>query len=95
MIERHVTFEVLPEKGTEFEQYFMVSYRPAMSKMPGFMRVELIRDVKESNCYQMVIRFQSVEESDAWRNSPEHKSLSPRLKSLYGESKVEIYEVIA
>lgn len=95
MIERHVTFEVYPGKGSEFERCFIDSYRSAMSKMPGFVRVELIRNQKELYKYQMVIRFQSVKDSDIWRNSPEHQNLSPMLKSLYGESKVEVYTVVA
>jgi heme-degrading monooxygenase HmoA len=95
MIERHVTFEVIPEKGMEFERYFVDYYRPVMSTMPGFVRVELLRKLEEPNQYQMVIRFQSAEESDAWRSSTEHQTLSPKLKALYSDSKVEVYKAVA
>ncbi len=43
MIERHVTFEVLQGKEDAFEQLFIQEYRPAMSRMAGFVRLELLR----------------------------------------------------
>ena len=95
MVERHVTFEVYPEKVVEFEKFFIDHYRPAMSKMPGFIRVELLAEHEKINRYQMVIRFQSVEESAAWRSSSEHQTLAPRLKALYQDSEVEVYKVVA
>ncbi len=46
MIERHVTFHVFPDKGKDFEDLFVEKYRPAMTTMPGFVRVELLREVR-------------------------------------------------
>lgn len=43
----------------------------------------------------MVIRFQSLETAGAWRESEDHKALSPKIKALYSESSVQVYEVIA
>ena len=43
----------------------------------------------------MVIRFQSLETAAAWRDSTDHKALSPKIKALYKESTVQVYEVIA
>jgi antibiotic biosynthesis monooxygenase (ABM) superfamily enzyme len=43
----------------------------------------------------MVIRFQSLEMAAAWRDSDDHKALSPKIKALYKESTVQVYEVIA
>ena len=83
MIERHVTFSVLPNKCGEFEKFFVEQYRPGMSAMRGFVKVELLREAEQANQYQMVIRFESSE------------SLQPEFKSLYSESKLQVYEVIA
>lgn len=94
MIERHVTFDVLPGKTHEFEKLFMDEYRPAMAKMPGFVNVELLREQENSTAYQMVIRFRSIENAAAWRASAAHQSLSPRLKALYSESQLQVYEVV-
>lgn len=95
MIERHVTFEVYPEMGVEFIKLFIEEYRPAMAQMPGYVNVELLTEQDNLNSYLMVIRFQSAEDSAAWRNSAEHKTLSPKLKALYKDSKVQVYKVIA
>jgi heme-degrading monooxygenase HmoA len=95
MIERHVTFSVHPEKNEEFEALFIQEYRPAMASMPGFCAVELLRRADRPLEYQMVIRFESAETAGAWRNSPRHEQLKPRLKSLYGASTLEVFDVIA
>ncbi len=95
MIERHVTFHVNPGKGKDFEELFVEKYRPAMATMPGFVGVELLREVDQAAQYQMVIRFQSVEDAAAWRASAAHRALQPMLKALYGESQVQVYDVIA
>ncbi len=94
MIERHVTFDVLPGKGKDFESFFFKAYRPTMSIMPGFVRVELLREQENLEHYQMVIRFESAEAAADWRSSEAHKALQPELKALYSASRLEVYEVI-
>ena len=95
MIERHVTFEVLQGKEEAFEQFFVQEYRPAMSRMAGFVRLELLCESEAPSNYPMLIRFDSLESSAAWRASTEHQVLSPKLKALYSASHVQVYEVIA
>jgi antibiotic biosynthesis monooxygenase (ABM) superfamily enzyme len=95
MIERHVTFNVIPGKEKDFEKLFKEEYSVAMSKQPGFVSVTLLKEHEKEAVYQMVIRFQSLETAAAWRDSVEHKTLSPKIKSLYKESTVQVYEVIA
>jgi heme-degrading monooxygenase HmoA len=95
MIERHVTFDVLPDKTQEFERLFTDEYRPAMALMPGFIKVELLREQDDSTKYQMIIRFTSTAEATAWRNSSAHQALSPKLKALYSASQLLVYEVIS
>jgi len=95
MIERHVTFEVFPDKTQEFERLFVEEYRPAMATMPGFVSVYLLVDDANPNSYQMVIRFNSAEEAAAWRASDLHQALQPKLKALYQKSVVQVYRVVA
>ena len=95
MIERHVTFNVLPGKGQAFERLFIEEYRPAMSSMPGFVRVELLREQEAPTQYQMVIRFESLETAANWRNSEEHQALQPKIKALYSGSSLKVYDVVA
>jgi heme-degrading monooxygenase HmoA len=95
MIERHVTFDVLPEKIQDFEKFFVENYRPAMASMPGYLKVELLREQENPNHYKMVIRFDSPDSAAAWRNSSAHQALSPKLKSLYSASQLQVYDFIA
>lgn len=95
MIERHVTFHVIPGKEKDFETLFKEEYSVAMSKQPGFVSVSLLKEHEKGAVYQMAIRFQSLETAAAWRESADHKALSPKIKALYTESSVQIYEVMA
>ncbi len=95
MIERHVTFHIIPGKEKEFETLFKDTYSIAMSKQPGFVSVTLLKELEREAVYQMAIRFQSLETAAAWRDSTDHKGLSPRIKALYKESTVQVYEVVA
>lgn len=95
MIERHVTFNVPPGKERAFERLFVEEYRPAMSGMPGFVRVELLREREDPTKYQMVIRFESLETAANWRNSELHQALKPKIKALYNGSSLKIYDVVA
>jgi antibiotic biosynthesis monooxygenase (ABM) superfamily enzyme len=65
-----------------------------MSRQPGFVSVALLKEHEKEAVYQMVIRFQTLETAAAWRDSEDHKALSPRIKSLYSNSTVQVYEVI-
>jgi antibiotic biosynthesis monooxygenase (ABM) superfamily enzyme len=95
MIERHVTFHVIPGKEKDFENLFKNEYSTAMAKQRGFISVTLLKEHEKEAVYQMVIRFQSLETAAAWRDSDDHKALSPKIKALYKESTVQVYEVIA
>lgn len=95
MIERHVTFDVLSDQTNNFEQFFINQYRPAMVRMPGFVRVDLLRLQESLTQYQMVIRFDTAEAASGWRLSTEHQELSPKLKTFYSASQLQVYQVIA
>ncbi len=95
MIERHVTFNVIPGREREFETLFKEAYAVAMSKQRGFVSVTLLKEHEKEAVYQMVIRFQSLEAAAAWRDSQDHKGLAPRIKALYSGSTVQVYDVIA
>jgi hypothetical protein len=94
MIERHVTFDVIPGKQKEFETLFKDEYSTAMARQPGFVSVTLLKEHEKEAVYQMVIRFQSLETVTAWRDSADYKALSPKIKALYTGSMVQVYEVI-
>jgi antibiotic biosynthesis monooxygenase (ABM) superfamily enzyme len=95
MIERHITFDVRPERTADFERFFIDRYRPAMAASPGFVRVDLLREAGEGSRYQMVLRFQDLAASAGWRESAVHQALQPELRALHSTSDVVAYEVVA
>jgi len=94
VIERHVAFHLRPGKAEEFVSFFGSAYAPAMARQDGFCAAELLRP-EEPDTLVMVLRFESLEAAQAWRESAAHKELSPTLKSLYQSSEVRVHEVLA
>ena len=72
MIDRHVTFDVAPGKEAEFETFVKDQYRPAMSTVPGFFKLDLLREIEAPIHYKMVIGFETQEAAKDWRT---HKSM--------------------
>jgi heme-degrading monooxygenase HmoA len=95
MIERHLTFNVLPEREQDFERFFAEQYRPTMSSTRGFVRVELLREAANDTRYRMMYRYEDDESAAAWRTSREHDVLQPSLSALHAGSRVEAYDVVA
>ena len=95
MIERHITFNVHPDKTAEFEQFFADQYGPTMAKSPGFVKVELLREAESRTRYQMVFRFEDADGAAGWRTSAVHQALQPALTALFTDNEIQGYEVIA
>ena len=95
MIERHITFNVLPDKSSEFERFMTSEYTPAMAKAPGFIKVSLLRETEHPERYQMVLRFTDLDAAAGWRNSEVHQALQPTLKSLHSGMDIVVYQVVA
>lgn len=66
-----------------------------MSRQLGFVSVALVKEYGKEPIYQKVIRFQFLETAAAWRESKDHTDLPPRLKSLYIDSSLQVYDVVA
>jgi heme-degrading monooxygenase HmoA len=95
MIERQVTFHVLPNEGKEFARFFEEEYRPAMAKTEGFVKAELLKEMGADQDFVMVLRFESVDAAAEWRASSEHAALKPHLKSLYDGSELRVLEFVS
>ena len=94
MLERHVTFDVDPGMGADFEYFFIMKSRPAMASMPGFVKVDLIRQQDVPEKYRMEIRFETPKADIGWRSSDLHKTLSPSLKAMFSKNQQDIFEII-
>jgi len=94
MIERHITFNVHPDRTGLFEQFFADAYGPTMAKAPGFVKVELLRELDSQTRYQMVLRWEDPDSAAGWRASEAHQALQPALQALYADNEIQAYEVI-
>lgn len=95
MIERHITFNVHADQTVAFEQFFAERYGPTMAKAPGFVRVELLRELDSPTRYQMVLRWEDAESAAGWRTSDVHQVLQPALTALFSDNEIQGYAVIA
>jgi quinol monooxygenase YgiN len=94
VIERHITFNVHPDRTAEFERFFAAAYRPAMARSAGFVRAELLREADNPARYQMVLRFADADGASGWRTSEVHQALQPGLTALHAGMEIQGYEVI-
>ena len=94
MIERHITFDVHPDRTAAFERFIADAYGPAMAESPGFVKVDLLREAESPTRYRLVFRFEDADSAAGWRTSEVHQALQPALKALYLEMVVQGYEVI-
>ena len=95
MIERHLTFNVHPDRTAAFERFFAEVYKPRMAESPGFVRVELLREQEQPARYVMILRWADLDSATGWRNSPVHAALLPDLAALHGGMEVLVYDVVA
>lgn len=95
MIARLVTFHLHPGKAQEFEEFFRSQYGPAMARQPGFAGAELLAPQETPDTLVLLLRFKDAEAAQAWRESAEHRGLSPTLKAMYRESDVRVHQVLA
>jgi antibiotic biosynthesis monooxygenase (ABM) superfamily enzyme len=94
LIERHITFNVLPDKTAAFERFIAGEYGQAMAKSPGFVKLDLLREADSPARYQMVFRFENGDAAAGWRTSEVHAALQPALKELHEGMDIQGYEVV-
>jgi len=95
MIERHITFNVHPDRTADFEQFFAERYGPAVAGAPGNIRIDLLVELDQPTRYQMSFRWVDADAAVAWRTAPVHEALQPDLGALVSSSEIVGYRVIA
>jgi len=95
MIERHITFNVHPDKTQEFERFFAQDYRPPVTLVPGFVACDLLREIERPDRYQMVFRWEQADAAVAWRTSDVHQALQPALTALVSSMEIVAYTTVA
>jgi heme-degrading monooxygenase HmoA len=94
-IERHITFNVHPDRTAEFERFFAEAYRPPVLEMPGLIECGLLREMENPARYQMVFRWESADNAAAWRTSEVHQGLQPGLNALHSGMEIVAYTTVA
>jgi len=95
MIERHVSYAVLPDRTADFEQFFRERYRPPVLDLPGLIECGLLREAERPERYQIVFRWETADQAAAWRTSPIHQGLQPELNELHEGMEIIAYTRIA
>lgn len=95
MIERHISFAVLPERTADFERFFVEQYRPPVLELPGLIECSLLREAEHADRYQMVFRWETAEHAAAWRTNPVHQALQPALNELHTGMEIVAYAKVA
>ncbi len=95
MIERHITFDVLPDRTEAFEQFFAQRYLPPALRMPGLIECGLLREADAPTRYQMLFRWETADQAVAWRESEAHQELQPELKALHQGMQITAYARVA
>jgi len=95
MIERHVTFDVLPGRADDFERFFREQYLTAVRAMPDLIECLLLREAENQLRYQMVFRWRSADAAAAWRTSRAHQALQPALGALNSGMTIVAYSSVA
>jgi heme-degrading monooxygenase HmoA len=91
MIERHITFNVHPDRTAEFERFIVTQYRPPAMKMPGIVECSLLREAERPERYQLVFRWEKAEDAVGWRVSKVHEGLQPALNALHSGMEIVAY----
>ena len=95
MIERHITFDVLPDKTDAFEAFITDQYRPPVMEMPGIIECTLLREADSATRYQLVFRWEAPDDAVAWRVSEVHQGLQPGLNALHAGMVIVAYTKVA
>ena len=91
-IQLHVELEVDPAKEAELLKNFKSTFKPTISKQPGFVDVKLLKmrsaPVGEApkTKYRLLISFQTEEQRLKWVAADDHQRVWPTIeKTLTGK----------
>ncbi|MBK9167882.1 MAG: hypothetical protein IPM24_10500 [Bryobacterales bacterium] len=94
-IQLHVDLEVNPAMEQEMVKNYHATFRPTMSKQPGFVSVTLIKKRQEFG-YRLIISFQTEELRKAWVAHDDHQRAWPTIEKCLTGKKFTgtLYDVV-
>jgi heme-degrading monooxygenase HmoA len=96
MITRMIIVNVPKEKAAEAERLWKEDCAAQMTKQPGCVSEELLRNRENSGEYISMSTWQDQAAIDRYRASEAHKQIQQHTRALMGVAKVEVksYEVV-
>lgn len=86
-IQLHVDLDVTPGKEKTLEANFEKTFRPTISKQPGFVEVKLLKfrksmmgDGPAHSSYRLLISFHTEEQRVTWVASADHQKAWPTIE---------------
>ena len=101
-IQLHVDLEVDPAREKELLKNFAATFRPAITKQPGFVDVKLLKfrkamagDPPKSWNYRLLISFQTEEQRVKWVATDTHQKVWPTIEKCLKGAKYQplLYDV--
>ena len=98
----HVDLDVDPAQESELIAHFRNTFRPAISKQPGFIEVKLLKlrsafggqAPQNTNC-RLIISFETESQRLAWVATEEHQRAWPTIKKTLKASRgLLLYDVV-
>jgi heme-degrading monooxygenase HmoA len=95
-MEMHIDFAVEPGKEETMLANYRNNFRPAISKQPGFIMVNLLklrRGGADQTPYRLVLAFQTEEQRVAWTKTDAHQASFPTIRDTMAKgSKTNSYD---
>jgi heme-degrading monooxygenase HmoA len=87
-IQLHCDLDVTPGKEKMVEKNFETTFRPTISRQPGFVDVKLLKfnaakmgDGPKNASYRLVISFQTEAQRVTWVATPDHQTAWPTIEN--------------
>jgi hypothetical protein len=102
-IQLHVDMDVDPAKEQEMLKNYRATFRPAITKQPGFVEVKLMKLRKvlagqgpANTAYRLLISFQTEEQRLKWVATDTHQKVWPTIESCLRGAKysVVLFDVV-
>jgi heme-degrading monooxygenase HmoA len=90
-VELHLDFTIEPGKEKQLLENFRKIFRPAASKQPGYISVQLLRvrtviqgpAAPQGVNYRFVLKYETEELRQQWVKRPIHQEVWPTLESQF------------
>ncbi|SUW65128.1 Uncharacterized protein conserved in bacteria [Buttiauxella agrestis] len=79
-----ITHALLPGQSTRYEEW-LAKIMPAAARYPGHLGVHVIRPTSGNAVYNIVIRFDTLENLTTWTKSAEREALVDEIKPILSQ----------